>query len=166
MVAFFLEINFMTGDYLLLYTDASGGIGYGAVCGPEWFFGTWPSPWLTLNITVLELYPIVAAVELWGGSSWANSSICFFTDNEALVAIINKQTSRETCVMVLLRKLILSCLHRNINFTARHVPGRYNALADRLSRCQIEEFRAMAPWVNREPAKVPFHISPAALGTL
>ena len=163
--AFFLDINFMTGDYLQLYTDASGGIGYGAVCGPEWFFGTWPSSWLNLNITVLELYPIVAAVELWG-ASWANSSVCFFTDNEALVAIINKQTSRETCVMVLLRKLILSCLHRNINFTARHVPGRYNVLADRLSRCQIEEFRVMAPWVNRDPATVPFHISPAALGTL
>lgn len=56
----------MTGDYLQLYTNASGGIGYGAVCGPEWFFGTWPSSWLNLNITVLELYPIVAAVELWG----------------------------------------------------------------------------------------------------
>ena len=156
--AFFLDVNFMTGDYLQLYTDASGGIGYSAVCGPEWFFGTWSSSWLTFNITILELYLFVAAVELWG-ASWANSSIYFFTDNEALVAIVNKQTSREVCVMVL-----LTCLRRNINFTARHVPRRHNVLADTLSRCQIEEFRAMAPWVNGEPVKVPFHISPAALG--
>ena len=147
------------------YTDASGGIGYGAVCGPEWFLDTLPSSWLTFNITVLELYPIVAAVELWG-VSWANSSICFFTDNEALVIIINKQTSREACVMVLLRKLILTCLRRNINFTACHVRGQYNALADKLSHCQIDEFREMAAWVNREPATVPFHISPAALQTM
>ena len=163
--AFFLDVTFMTGDYLQLYTDASDCIGYGAVCGPEWFFGTWPNSWLTFNIIVLELYLIVAAVELWG-VSWANSSICFLTGNEALVAIINKQTFREACVMVLLHKLILICLHCNINFTARHVPGRYNTLADKLSRCQIEEFRAMAPWVNLEPATVLFHISPATLQTM
>ena len=98
----------MTGDYPQLYTDASGGIGYGA-CEPEWFFGKWPSSWLTFYITVLELYPIVAAVELWR-VSWANSSICFFTDNEALVAIINKQTSREPCVMVLQNKFLYACV--------------------------------------------------------
>ena len=49
--AFFLNENFMTGDYLQLFIDASG---YGAVCGPKSFFGRWSSSWLTLNITVLE----------------------------------------------------------------------------------------------------------------
>lgn len=69
--------------------------------------------WNALNITVLELCPIVAAVEMWG-VAWANSSVCFFTDNNALVAIINRETSKEPCVMVLMRKLILSCLRSNI----------------------------------------------------
>ena len=163
--AFFIDANFLTGDYLQLFTDASGGVGYGAVCGPEWFSGTWPASWNPLNITVLELYPIVAAVATWG-AAWANSSVCFYTDNEALVAIINKQTSKEPCVMALLRLLILSCLRRNINFTACHIPGRDNTLADRLSRCQIAEFLRLAPWANSEPATVPYHVSPAALGTL
>ena len=97
---FFIDANFLTGDYVELFTDASGGVGYGAVCGPEWFSGTWPASWDPLNITVLELYPIVAAVETWG-PAWGNSSVCFYTDNEALVAIINKQTSKEPCVMAL-----------------------------------------------------------------
>ena len=88
---------------------------------------------------MLEFYPIVAAVEMWG-AAWANSSICFYIDNEALVAIINKQASKEPCVMALLRKLILSCLRHNINFTACHIPDRDNTLADRLSSCQIDEF--------------------------
>ena len=154
----------MTGDYLQLFTESSGGIGYGAICGPEWFFGRWPSTWHTLNITVLELYPIMAAVETWG-VFWANSSVCFFTDNEALVTIINKQTSREPSVMVLMRKLVLSCLRYNIQFTARHVPGRDNTLADKLSPCQVDEFLTLAPWVNLEPATVPYHVSPAALQT-
>ena len=163
--AFFIDANFLTGDYLQLFTDASGSVGYGAVCGPEWFSGTWSASWNALNITVLELYPIVAAVETWE-AAWANSSVCFYTDNEALVAIINKQTSKEPCVMARLRLLILSCLRRNINFTACHIPGRDNTLADRLSRCQIAEFLRLAPWANFEPATVPYHASPAALGTL
>ena len=107
----------------------------------------------------------MATVETWG-VSWANSSVCFFTDNEALVTIINKQTSREPTVMVLMRKLVLSCLRYNIQFTARHVPERDNTLADKLSRCQVDEFLKLAPCVNLEPATVPYHVSPAALETL
>ncbi|KAI0224092.1 hypothetical protein LSAT2_024887 [Lamellibrachia satsuma] len=37
--SFFLDDSFLTGDYLQLYTDAAGGIGYGALCGSEWFCG-------------------------------------------------------------------------------------------------------------------------------
>ena len=32
-MSFFLDESFLTGDYLQLYTDAAGGIGYGALCG-------------------------------------------------------------------------------------------------------------------------------------
>ena len=129
------------------------------------FFLVWPVLWQALNITVLELYPIMVAVEIWG-TAGANCSVCFFTDNESLVSVINKQTSKEPSVMVLLRRLILTCLRYNIHFIAQHVPGRYNTLADKLSRSQIVEFRALAPWVNQHPTPVPFHISPAAFGTL
>ena len=160
--SFFVDDIFLTGDYLQLFTDAAGGIGYGAVCGHEWFFGKWPLAWLAFNITVLELYPIMTAVEIWG-KAWMNSSVCFFTDNEALVSVINKQSSREPAVMMLLRKLILTCLRYNINFTARHVPGRDNTLADKLSRSQILEFRALAPWANSNPATVPPHLCPESL---
>ena len=163
--SFFIDDDFLTGDFLQLFTDASGGKGYGAVCGAQWFFGVWPVSWQALNITVLELYPIMVAVEIWG-TAWANCSVCFFTDNESLVSVINKQTSKEPSVMVLLRRLILTCLRYNIHFTAQHVPGRDNTLADKLSRSQIVEFRALAPWVNQHPTPVPFHISPAAFGTL
>ena len=70
--------------------------------------------------------------------------------------------------MVLVRKLILTCLRCNVNFTARHVPDRDITLADKLSRCQINDFhfRELAPCVNCEPVRVQFHISPAALWTL
>ena len=32
--------------------------------------------------------------------------------------------------MALIRRMVLACLSRNINFMAHHVPGRVNILAD------------------------------------
>ena len=62
--SFFIDDNFLTGDFLQLYTDASGSIGFGAVYGSEWFYGLWPSAWRSYHISVLELYPIMAAVQV------------------------------------------------------------------------------------------------------
>ena len=163
--SFFLDDNFLTGDQLHLYTDASGSIGFGALYGGAWFYGQWPVSWRSYNISVLELYPIMAAAIVWGGR-WANRSVCFYTDNEALVPIINKQTSREPHIMALIRPLVLACLRFNINFTARHIPGRINTLADKLSRSQVREFRALAPWAEASPREIPYSISPAGLGNL
>ena len=163
--SFFLDADFLTGDYLQLYTDAAGGVGYGALFGVAWFCGLWPVAWRAYNVAVLELYPIMAAVHVWG-NSWANKSVCFFTDNEALVPIINKQTSREPHIMALLRPLVLACLRFNINFTAQHIPGRCNTLTDKLSRSQVDEFRRLAPWADVSPVRVPYRVSPVGLGTL
>ena len=102
----------------------------------------------------------MVAVDTWG-VPLTSSTVCFFTDNDTLVTIINKQTSRQPNVMVLMRKLILSCLRYNIQFTARHVPGRDNTLADKLSRYQVDEFLKLAVGQS-----VPYHVSPAALETL
>lgn len=44
-----------------------------------------------MNI-MTEFYPIISALEIWGGL-WKNHCILFFTDNEALVSVINKQSS-------------------------------------------------------------------------
>ena len=110
------------------------------MCDHQWVYGVWPESWRHYNITALELYPIVAAVGTWG-VSWKNRSLCFYTDNESLVYVINRQTSREKTVMTLLRKFVLRCLFFNILFTAKHVAGRDNTLAGKLSRFQKSEFR-------------------------
>ena len=114
-------------------------MGYEAICGPEWFYGVRRC----YNVDVLELYPILVTVHEWGSVS-ANQSICFFTDNEALVPIINMQTLREPHIMALLRPLVLACLRFNINFTASLIPGQCNILVDKLSHLQVDEFRVGA----------------------
>ena len=62
-----------------LYTDVAGSIGFSAVFGCHWLHGIWPEMWKTFNITVLELFPIVLAVHIWG-SLMANKGIIFFSD--------------------------------------------------------------------------------------
>ena len=108
-----------------LYTDAAGPVGFGAVFGCDWLHGIWPEKWKTFNIAFLELFPIVLAVHVWG-SLMANKRIIFFSDNAAVVDIVNKQISRHRDMMVLLRDLVLSCLRHNILFQARHTPGLQN----------------------------------------
>jgi glutamyl-tRNA reductase len=44
----------------------------------------WNAEWISENITLKELYPIIVAIEVWGYRI-ANKSICFNCDNEALV---------------------------------------------------------------------------------
>ena len=161
----FVYGSWQTSNLLQLYTDASSNCGYGAVYNTDCFFGTWPKYWLKYNIMVLELYPIVAAVAVWG-YKWKNKKICFFTDNEALVAVINKQSSRERHAMTLLRKLVLYCLKSNIYFIAKHVPGSNNVLADKLSRLQLAEFRQLAPWAKETPVMLPLEVSPEGFGQL
>ena len=69
-----------------------------------------------------------------------NQRITFFTDNEALVNIINKNSCRDKFFVSFERRLVLVCLQNNILLRARHAPGNKNDLADSLSRLQIQRF--------------------------
>ena len=77
--------------------------------------------------------PILLALETWG-YKMKNSVVVLHTDNEALVSVINKQSSKEKLVMVLVRRLVVAGLKYNIVCQAQQVPGRYNTMADALSR--------------------------------
>ena len=138
-----------------LYTDASGTVGYGAVLGPQWLFGRWDDEWRGQSITLLEFYPIVVAVSVCADSRLSNKCISFHSDNRAMVDIINSQTSKDTKVMHLMRKLVLSCLRHNILFRAVHIPGINNNLADSLSRLRVKKFQALAPKACPFPASIP-----------
>ena len=119
--AFFLSERWDTSSTLELYTDAAASKGYGAIFGKHWFYGPFPIAWHSLNISFLELFPITLAVHIWG-ATMANSCVLFFTDNAALVDIINKQTSKHKQAMILIRDLVLSCL-KYANRPAENIPA-------------------------------------------
>ena len=159
-ISFFLDETWCNSNKLNLFTDASGSIGFGAIFGREWCYGRWPTQWLHRNIAILEFYPIVLSLCLWG-NKMQNHSILFFTDNEALVHVINKKSCQDKSVMFFVRKLVLVCLKNNILFKAKHIPGVHNTLADCLSRFQVQTFKQLAPAnMNRFPTDIPLHLQP------
>jgi hypothetical protein len=54
----------------------------------------------------------------------ANSCICFQCDNETLVYNLNKQGSKESQIMLMIRKFVLLALQYNISFKAEHIPRK------------------------------------------
>ena len=157
---FFLEDTWYSSDKLQLYTDAAGALGFGAVFLSRWCYGKLPDNWLYKNIAILEFYPVVLSLYLWG-HEMRNRCILFFTDNEALVHAINKQSCRDKALMFFMRKLVLVCLQNNILFKAKHVKGVHNTLADSLSRLQVENFKRLAPaHMEHCPTDIPLHLQP------
>lgn len=90
----------------------------------------------------------------------SNQCVALFTDNAALVDIINKQTSKHPMIMILVRDLVLTSLRHNILFRAYHVPGVDNTRADLISRLQIVDFRKAFPDADPEPTHVPETLLP------
>ena len=158
--SFFLHDEWFNSHKLNLFTDASGALGFGALFGTHWCYGRWPNEWAYKNIAILEFYPIVLSLFLWG-HEMQNHCILFFTDNEALVHVINKQSCRDKRLMSFLRQLVLICLRNNIVFKAKHVPGSRNGLADALSRLQVQTFQRLAPSsMDTWPTDIPLHLQP------
>ena len=140
---------------LELFTDASGSVGFGGFFKGRWFQGQWPGQFGTSHsITYLEFFPVVVAVVLWA-PQLSGKRIMIRSDNEAVVAILNTQTSKCQQVMSLLRFLVLQCLKYNVLFRARHIPGEFNNIADALSRFQASRFREAAPHADALATPVP-----------
>lgn len=152
----FMSDRWFSNRTLNLYTDAAQSIGYGGILGKEWFHGTWTEEGKKLDITTLELYPIVAAVNLWG-EKLSNLNLNIHTDNQSLVYIINNQTVKgnDNC-LALLRAFVLACLKHSIMIKAHHIPGKENVLSDLLSRRQVNQFKEL----SKNMASTPVHIPP------
>ena len=118
----------------------------------------WPEFWvgagLENNLVLLELFPVVVAIELWGDEC-GNLKIRLNCDNMGVVQVINRITASSMPVVRLLRHLVLRCLQWNIFMYAVHIPGVDNRLADALSRFQWDKFRELAPHADKKGVPCP-----------
>ena len=118
-----------------LFTDASLS-GWGAHLEPEGllFHGVWSLDQSALHINVLEMKAILLALKQCH-QHVNNTTVMIATDNSSVVAYLRKQGgthSPSLCMEVW--ETLRWCDKRNINLLVRHVPGKSNILADRLSR--------------------------------
>ena len=139
-----------------VYSDASGGWGYGAWCQPTacWFQGAWPPHWQQANITAKELLPVAVAAAFWG-SRWRGQAVHFRCDNAAIVHAVRSGRSTEPLVMQLLRGLHLFAMEHNFHFTISHVAGSDNGPADALSRNKLPLFLSQVPHAPAAPDRLP-----------
>ena len=86
---------------------------------------------------------------------WARKHVLFRSDNEAVVTILTTGTSKVPALMHLLRDLLLSAARWRFTFTAAHVPGVENKIADAISRFRWQEFRQLAPEAHSSPCPIP-----------
>lgn len=145
-----------TSRSLNMYTDASN-VGIGGCLGSSWYSCDYSAQWLKYHITVREFFAIIVALEIWG-ETLSNKRIQFFTDNMAVVHIINSNTSKDPSSMKLMRRFMINVLKYNIVFQATHIPGLSNVAADQLSRLQIDEFHKQFPGMDKEGVRVPPHV--------
>ena len=95
----------------------------------QWFQGHWPPSWLYLNIAIKELFPILLALRLWP-NILVDKRLLVLCDNEAVVYVINSQTSKDKKLMSLIRTMTVSLMRNNVILRAKHVPDALSRFQD------------------------------------
>ena len=144
-----------------VYSDASGSWGCGAYQDPYWFQLEWSPRLLQLPIAVKQLIPVVLAAATFG-HRWSGKVVKFAMDNAAVVEVIKVTYSKELHMMHLIRLLVFFAVKFDFWFTATHIPGKLNTLADALSRNNKDLFFSQAP--QAAPQASP--LSPALVNLL
>ena len=132
-----------------LHADASFKAG-AATFKNEWIRIEYPESWSNKGITFLELFPLVAMLDL-KASYMRDSKIILHTDNYAAMNIINSQTAKPEHIMHLVRHLVLLSLRHNLRIVAKHVPGKLNNIPDALSRFQEDQEMLESAGLNPNP---------------
>ena len=120
-----------------LYTDASGSEGWGAFWSGRWLQSHWLPAQLVKPILWKELFTIVNAVNTWG-HQWAKQKILFHCDNEAVVEIWCKGSTRDSETMALVRLLYFCAARYDINVVITHISGIDNLYLAGLCLAHLE----------------------------
>ena len=129
-----------------IYSDASGSFGCGAYSAElsSWFQLQWPQAWVGTGIAPKELVPIVLAAALWG-PGWSGGHVCFHCDNDAVVTVIKRRHAQHPLLTELLRCLFFYASIFHFHFSASHIAGIHNTVADAISRNHLTLLSSLIP---------------------
>ena len=139
---------------LMLFTDAARYKGLGAICGSRWIQAAWPPHVYHENIDFLELFAILAAARTWG-HEWKGRRVVFVTDNKPITQIWQSGATPASNIMTIVRKLYLHAALCHFSVSFKFIFTYHNAVADALSRFQMDRFRRLAPHADRVPTTIP-----------
>ena len=118
---------------LQIFTDASKE-GWGAHLDEHTARGQSSLPESKLHINHLELKAVFLALKEFQTLVF-NKTVLVATDNTTVVAYINKEGGMKSgSLCALLWKILSWCTRQQVALRARHIPGRLNVIADKLSR--------------------------------
>ena len=134
------EENVLTGQplhpikhALQIFTDASKE-GWGAHLNEHTSRGSWSVPESKLHINFLELKAVFLALKEFKDLC-AGQIVLVAMDNITVVSYINKEGGMKSGPLcALLWRILTWCTQRQVTLKARHIPGRLNVIADKLSR--------------------------------
>ena len=153
-MSFFTTPHWSNLSDLQVSSDASGAIGFAAYLNGLWFYRRWHPPQLSASIAFKELYPIVVAAHVWG-PNWRGLKVQFLCDNRGVANVIAKRFCSNGVLGGLLHSLFLAAAPHSFWVSATHMPGCLNAIADALSRFQLQRFETLAPLAFPEPTALP-----------
>lgn len=117
------------------------------------------------NIQWSEFFSALAAVLVYAPFV-TGRSILLLMDNSSDVGAINRQSSRNPHVAVLLRAIFDIAFRFHLSIHARHIAGESNVLADFLSRPALHKYNAILNWPSLQPsASLPLsvvHVLPSS----
>ena len=131
---------------IALFSNASG-IGFGTYFGKKWLYSSWPDNLKDMKefyTQFKELFVIVAAIFTLG-DLLSNKQIILYSDDLDIFRIWHTGSSRNDCIMTLIRALCLYCATKNINLFLRHVYRHLDKPANALSRLLIALFHKLRP---------------------
>ena len=155
-----LMVHSMAEQPQLLQSDASfWGMSY--VYQKYYMAAAWPKQLMNTSpsICLLEAIPLGCAFVTLG-FIMSDSYILVKTDNEALVSILNKKSSKCPRIQQVIRLITTQCLKYNIKFKVEHIRSRQNIDCDLLSRSQQEQFLARHRGEHLVPLQPPESLWP------
>ena len=136
-------------------SDASGSWGCGAFTSDgSWFQLKLPESWKDTHITVKELLPIVISIAVWG-RTWQGRTVARWSNNAAVVMIVNSGRSKAEVVMHVMRCLSFFLARWDVSLTCSHIPGVLNGATDALSRNPLSLFQRLVPSAKASPTTIP-----------
>jgi hypothetical protein len=124
----------------------------------KWAYLKWSKEWsgtdILRDMTYLEIIPIALAIFLWF-DRFQLKNILFYSDNLAVVSILNSKSCKSGRVMCILRLIVYCSLIGNFQFKAKHIYSKNNMIADALSRANFQKCRQLAPIADILPVTIP-----------